>query len=249
MSGSLAGKRAIVTGGGRGIGRAIAEAYARAGAHVAVVARTRAQLEAVVDAVHSSGGRALAIECDVGDSDAVTKMVAEALSHLGGVDLLVNNAGAVTERVTSTVESDPGLWFESLRVNAYSTYLCSRAVLPHMMEQRSGAIINMGSGMGHEPGESNVAYRVGKAAQWMFTKSLALEVWEYGITVNEIVPGPVLTPATADRFVLGDPPPWMQSERVKAPEEVAELALWLATRGRGGPSGQSFSLARRPPAG
>lgn len=249
MSGLLLGKRAVVTGGGRGIGRAIAEAYAREGARVVVVARTREQLDTVVKAVQADGGAAHAVPCDIRDADDVQRMAFEAVTFLGGVDILVNNAGGVTERSTSTVESDPARWTDSLQINALGTYLCTRSLLPQMIEEGSGAIINMGSGMGHEPGTSSISYRVAKAAQWMFTKSLALEVWEHGITVNEIVPGPVLTPATAERFVLGEPPPWMKSERVKAPEEVAELALWLATRGPGGPSGQSFSLARRPPAG
>ena len=83
----------------------------------------------------------------------------------------------------------------------------------------------------------------------MFTKCLSLEVWEHGIDVNEIVPGPVLTPLTADRFTLGGPPPFAPSERVKLPEEVADLTVWLASQPPGGPTGQSFSLARRPPGG
>lgn len=249
MADSLAGRRAVVTGAGRGIGRAIAETYAREGASVVLVARTKAQLDDVAASVRVDGGVAHAVACDVGDADDVQRMAEASHRLLGGVDILLNNAGGSTERATPVAESDPKRWAECLRINAMGTYLCTHALLPGMIEQARGAIITMGSGMGHEPGPGNVSYRVAKAAQWMFTKSLAIEVWEHGIAVNEIVPGPVLTSATADRFVLGEAPPWMACERVKAPEEVAELALWLATRPPGGPTGQSFSLARRPPAG
>ena len=118
-------------------------------------------------------------------------------------------------------------------------------MLPIIIESGEGGhVINTGSGMGRLPGPG--VYPIGKAALWMFTKSLSLEVWQHGILVNELVPGPVETDATRDRMQVGAPPPFAESERVKSPEEVGPIALWLATQSTGGPTGQSFSIARRP---
>ena len=248
MSESLAGRRVLVTGGGRGIGRSIALACAREGARVAVTARSEDQLAAVVEEIRAAGGAAFSFGCDVGDVKQVERMVGEAAAALGGIDILVNNAGGGTEH-GPVAESTPDLWVACIDANLIGAYACSRYVLPGMIANGGGKIINIGSGMGHEARAGSASYNTAKAAVWMFTKCLALEVWEHGVEVNEIVPGPVLTPLTADRFTLDGPPPFAPSERVKLPEEVAELALWLATRPPGGPTGQSFSLARRPPGG
>jgi 3-oxoacyl-[acyl-carrier protein] reductase len=104
----------------------------------------------------------------------------------------------------------------------------------------------MGSGMGHEARGGNSSYSVAKAGVWMLTRTLATEVWQHGIDVNEIVPGPVATHLTSGFLTASGPPPFSDSERVKTPEEVAPLAVFLATQPKGGPTGQSFSLARRP---
>ena len=248
MAESLAGRRVLVTGGGRGIGRSIAMACAREGARVALTARSEEQLAAVVAEIQAAGGSAVSFACDVGDVRQVERMVRHMVESLGGVDILVNNAGGGTEHAP-VAESTPDLWLACIDANLIGTYACTRYVLPGMIANGGGKIINIGSGMGHEARAGSVSYNTAKAAVWMFTKCLALEVWEHGIEVNEIVPGPVLTPLTADRFTLDGPPPFAPSERVKLPEEVAELALWLATRPPGGPTGQSFSLARRPPGG
>lgn len=248
MGETLSGCRALITGGGRGIGRAIALAFAREGAGVAVTARSQDQLDAVVAEIQAAGGCAVSFTCDVADVGQVERMVADAAAALGGIDVLVNNAGGGTEHAP-VAESAPELWAACLDVNLLGTYACTRYVLPGMIAGGGGKIINIGSGMGHEARAGSAAYNTAKAAVWMFTKCLALEVWEHGIDVNEIVPGPVLTPLTADRFTLDGPPPFSPSERVKLPEEVAELTLWLASRPPGGPTGQSLSLARRPPGG
>ena len=117
-------------------------------------------------------------------------------------------------------------------------------LLPLMGE--GSTIINVGSGMGHSAGGANSSYRVGKAGAWMLTQCMAEEFWERGIDVNELVPGPVATDATKDIMEVGGPPPFAPSERVKTPDLVVPLAMWLARQGTGGPIGQSFSLARRP---
>ncbi len=248
MGETLSGCRALITGGGRGIGRAIALAFAQEGASVAVTARSEDQLDAVVAEIQAAGGYAVSFVCDVGDVGQVEQMVGEAAESLGGIDILVNNAGGGTENAP-VAESAPDLWAACIDVNLIGTYACARYVLPGMIAGGGGKIINIGSGMGHEARAGSASYNTAKAAVWMFTKCLALEVWEHGVEVNEIVPGPVLTPLTADRFTLDGPPPFAPSERVKLPEEVAELTVWLASRPRGGPTGQSFSLARRPPGG
>lgn len=248
MAERLAGRRVLVTGGGRGIGRSIALACAQEGARVAITARSDDQLKAVVAEIHEMGGNAVSFVCDVGDMGQVEQMVPKALEALGGVDVLVNNAGGGTEHAP-VAESTPGLWVECISANLVGTYVCARYVLPHMIAGEGGKIINIGSGMGHEARAGISSYATAKAAVWTFTKCLSLEVWQHGIEVNEIVPGPVLTPATEDRFTLDGPPPFTPSERVKLPEEVAELTVWLASQPPGGPTGQSFSLARRPPGG
>ena len=246
MSDLLAGRRVLITGGGRGIGRSIALACANEGAQVAITARSEDQLTAVAKEIHAAGGVAVSYVCDVGDTSQVERMVHEATAALGGIDVLVNNAGGGTENAP-VAASTPELWVECISANLVGTYACTRFVLPGMIAGGGGKIINIGSGMGHEARAGSSSYNTAKAAVWMFTKCLSMEVWEHGIDVNEIVPGPVLTPLTADRFTLDGPPPFAPSERVKLPEEVADLTVWLASQPPGGPTGQSFSLARRPP--
>jgi 3-oxoacyl-[acyl-carrier protein] reductase len=189
----------------------------------------------------------LAVECDVTDRPAVEAMVSQAVAALGSPDVLVNNAGGSTGRGT-IVESDPARWVEAVHLNLASAYYCCRAVIPHMMGAGGGKIINIGSGMGHAARAGNSSYNAAKAGLWMLTRCLAEEVWQHNIEVNEIIPGPVYTEATRDVFdpTGTQPPPFAESERVKPPEELGPLAVFLASRPTGGPTGQSFSLARRP---
>ena len=241
----LAGKIAIVTGGGRGIGRALALSYARSGADLCLVARTRAQLESVAGEIRDLQQRALVVEADVTQPDQVERMAAEVGDAFGRIDILVNNVGGGREH-RPVVESDPGLWTRDVMVNLVSAYLVTRAILPLMIESGGGCIINVGSGTGHRPGAGGSACTAAKAGLWAFTQTLAEEVWEHSINVNELIPGPVETDLTRDHMRVGVSPPHALSERVKLPEEVAPLAVWLASQPPGGPPGQSFSLARRP---
>ncbi len=241
----LSGRVALVTGGGRGIGRATALALGQAGADVAVAARTEAEVAAVAEELRGAGRRSLAIVCDVTRYDACVAMVEQTLTELGRLDILVANAGGGEERA-KVADSDPERWAGTVALNLSGAYNCARAALPALTAADNGKIIMMGSGMGHVPLPGNSAYSAAKAGVWMLTRCLAQEVWEQGIDVNEIIPGPVLTPLTEAIFKLNEPPPFAPSERVKPPEEVAELVVWLATRPPGGPTGQSFSLARRP---
>jgi len=241
----LGGKVALVTGGGRGIGRSIALALAAAGADVCVAARTRHEIDAVAREIESAGRRALALQGDVVDDESVDRAASEFAGAFSRLDILVNNAGGATDR-SGMLDSSLEDWTGAVRLNIEGVYMVSRAFLPIMARSGGGKVINVGSGMGHSPGPSNSSYRVGKAGAWMLTRCMAEEMWEYGIEVNELVPGPVLTDATRDFMQVGGPPPFAPSERVKSPDEVAPLALWLAGQPAGGPTGQSFSLARRP---
>jgi 3-oxoacyl-[acyl-carrier protein] reductase len=239
----LTGKTAVVTGGGRGIGRAIALALADSGADVAVVARTSSEIGEVSEIIRGKGRKSVPVTADLTIPDQVDSAVNVIRYELGRVDILVNNAGGATDRARIT-DSSRDDWLAAVRLNIDSVYLMTAGVLSLM--ERGSKIINVGSGMGHRSGDSNSSYRVGKAGAWMLTQCMAEEFWGRGIDVNELVPGPVETPATQDIMQVGGTPPFAPSERVKSPEEVVPLALWLAKQTVGGPTGQSFSLARRP---
>jgi 3-oxoacyl-[acyl-carrier protein] reductase len=241
----LVGQVALITGSGRGIGRAIALAYAKAGAAVCVTARTSSEIDQVAAEVNQAGGQAFAVTCDVSDRVSVESMVEQAIKELGRLDILVNNAGGGLER-TLVGEDDPDVWQSVVEINLLGTYFCTRAALPHLKANGGGKIINVGSGMGHQPRAKNTSYNVSKAGVWMLTRCLALELWEDDVTVNELIPGPVYTELTADIFPKNQAHPGISSEWVKDPEDVVPLAMMLATQSSKGPTGQSFSLARRP---
>lgn len=241
----LAGKIAMVTGSGRGIGRAIALAFAREGADLVLAARTPEQLDGVAADSRALGRRALSVPTDVADRASVDALAEKVRREFGRLDILVNNAGGGIES-NRILDSDPELWIADVTVNCISAYLVSRALLPLMIDSGGGRVINVGSGMGHRPTPNSSAYHVGKAGMWMLTQCLAEEMWEHAIAVNELIPGPVATHLTQGRMQVGGPPPFAPSEVVKAPEDVVPLALFLATQPAGGPTAQSFSLARRP---
>jgi 3-oxoacyl-[acyl-carrier protein] reductase len=244
MGESLRGTCVVVTGAGRGIGRAIAIGLGREGASVCCAARTLAEIEATALAVTQAGGRGMAVSADVTRLQDVRAMLARAEGELGGIDVLFVNAGGSFE--TASVESgDPGKWRETIELNLIGAYHCMREVVPHLRRRGGGKIITLGSGLGHRGSKGTSAYSAAKAGLWMLTRVLAQEVAEAGISVNELVPGPVLTDrnraAAAGRAgVFG-----IEGEWTKEPRDVVPIAVFLATQPRIGPTAQSFSLMRR----
>jgi 3-oxoacyl-[acyl-carrier protein] reductase len=210
----LSGKVALVTGGGRGIGRGIALELTAAGARVAVAARTREQVEATAAEI---GG--VAIEADVSHRADVERMVAGAEEGLGPLDLLVNNAG-IAHWEESAWELEPEDWWHVLEVNVLGVYLCCRTVIPGMIARGGGRIVNVASGAAYLPGSTSTAYSASKAAVHRFSETLAVQLEPHGIPVFSISPGLVRTEMTSDTF--GDDAPWTPPEL--APRLVRALA-------------------------
>lgn len=183
---------AIVTGGGRGIGRAIALAFAEEGADVVVVSRTPAEIEATAAEIQALKRRALAIPADVSNPQDVTAMVERTVREFGTVHILVNNAG-VQGPIGPLVNNDVEQWMETIRINLVGTFLCCKAVLPVMIQQGCGKIINLSGGGATSPRPYFTAYAASKAAVVRLTETLAEEVNEYNIQVNAIAPGAVHT--------------------------------------------------------
>lgn len=234
----LAGRVAVITGAGRGIGRAIAIAYARAGAAVVASARTAAQLDEVVATIGAAGGTATACVADVADYAACEALYAHAVEAHGGVDIVVANAGfGGTGRRLE--KSDPATWARTFQVNVVGVYHTLRAAIAPLRARGGGRIIVTGSGSrkASMPGMSD--YGGSKAAVWYLTQVLAVELLDDRISVNELIPGPVRTEMTVGQFKF---PP---GEWVKDPDDVVPMAMFLATQPDVGPTAQSFSLMRR----
>ena len=185
----------IVTGGGRGIGRAIALELAKAGAAIAVVARTEAQLNETVALVEKVGCKAFAYPADVTDRQAVEQMVASVERQLGPADMLVNNAGYCA-KPAPIWEADPDEWWKCIDINLRGPFLCSRAVLPGMISRSHGRIITTASSAGARPYPYLSAYAISKCGAIRLTEQLALEASEHGIKVFAINPGLVRTTMT-----------------------------------------------------
>jgi NAD(P)-dependent dehydrogenase (short-subunit alcohol dehydrogenase family) len=184
----LSGRVAIVTGGGRGIGRLVAEALAGAGAAVAVTARSEDQLADTVASITSKGGTAIALPGDVSDPDSVTEAVHQVETRLGPIDLLINNAG-ISGPIGPVWEVDAGEWWRTFGVNLQGVFLFAHAVLPGMVARRAGRIINVSSNAGAFRWPLASAYAVSKAAVIKFTENVARETKNHGVKVFAIHPG------------------------------------------------------------
>jgi len=183
---------ALITGAGRGIGRALAMAMARRGAQTVVVSRTGEEVERVADEIRESGGKAMPYVVDVGQWDQVWRMVREVVNDLGPIDLLVNNAGVVVP-VGPFYRVDPVQWGHTIDTNLLGAVFCTRAVVEHMIPRRTGRILSIVSGMGQRVFPGFSAYSVSKAGLIHFTRIVAEEVREYGILVTALDPGLVDT--------------------------------------------------------
>lgn len=233
-AGRLSGSTAIVTAGGQGLGEAIAKAFAREGASVAIVDINPVEAERVGAEIEAAGGSALVLKADVTSAREVAGMVKAVLDRWGTVDILVNAAGGF-HRFAPITDISEEEWDRVINLNLKTTFLCTQAVAGIMMERKKGRIINIVSGAGIGPNPhapSYLPYGAGKAGVIGFTKLLARDLGAYGITVNAVAPGTTLTPRvkkvrdaeSIERIKSRNP---MQC--LVEPEDTAEAVLFLAS--------------------
>ena len=239
----LENKGAVVTGGSRGIGRAVAEALAAEGATVAVIyAGNIKAAEDTVRTIEEAGGKAFAVQCDVADEAAVTDMVKMVHEKLGTIDVFVNNAGITRDGLLMRMKRED--WDAVLSTNLTGVYNCTKAVTKIMMKQRSGSIINMTSVVGETGNAGQANYAAAKAGVIGFTKSVAKELASRNIRVNAVAPGcidtdmtDVLSDAVKEEMIKSIP-----LGRTAAPEEVAQAVVFLASQKAGYITGQTLNV-------
>lgn len=234
----------VLTGASRGIGRAVAKRLAKAGARMVLGARDSDALRSLTTELRGDGHPAVAVPCDVTSPEHNTRLVEAALKEFGQIDVMIANAGIEMSR--TLLKADVDEWVDVINTNLVGSFLATKSVLPVMKNQQRGQILFLGSGVGHSPTAGRSAYGASKAAVSHLSQTLAEEVWRYGIAVNEFIPGPVATSMTAGRFREGEQIEALPSERVKSPEEAAAFVETILRLGPQGPTGQVFSLARRP---
>jgi 3-hydroxybutyrate dehydrogenase len=249
----VTGRGAVITGGGRGIGEAVARRLAAAGAGVLVAARTEAQVAAVAASIRNAGGRAWSAACDVTDEAAVAALAEQAQETLGRIDILINNAGRASSAPLPRITLDD--WRELFAVNATSAFLCTRAFLPAMLAQSWGRIVNVASVAGLHGGRYIAGYTAAKHALIGLTRAVAAETAGRGVTVNAVCPSYVDTALTdesvarivaktgrteqeARQAILAS----MPLGRLITPDEVAAAVLYLCGDDAGGVNGQALVI-------
>jgi NAD(P)-dependent dehydrogenase (short-subunit alcohol dehydrogenase family) len=235
---SLKGKVALVTGGGRGIGKGISQGLAKAGASVVITSRKMNDLEATAAEIKAFGGEAFPLQSHLGKYEEIKKMVDAVLNKYGKVDILVNNAGA-SPAMGSVLDSDERLWDTIMNLNLKGLYFTSQAMANVMKKQKGGKIINIASIDGFKPEPGVSVYSVSKAGVRMITKAFAAELAQYNIQVNAIAPGPIST-KMFDSHWFNLPPEQMKKEkeeiakmvplkRIGDPDDIAGAAVYFAS--------------------
>lgn len=227
----LENKIALITGGGSGIGRAVAQLFASEGATPVVVDRYLDRAEETIELVRQAGGDGLALHVDVTDREMINAAVASTVDIYGRIDVLVNNAGVGSADDILTIDED--VWTSTLDVILKSVYLCSKAILPTMIQQKAGAILNIASvngltGIGEEP------YSAAKAGVINLTQNMAVKYGAHNVRANVICPGTIRTPIWQERLdenpdVFDQLVPWYPLGRVGDAEDVARAALFLVS--------------------
>ncbi|MBT6616309.1 MAG: SDR family oxidoreductase [Deltaproteobacteria bacterium] len=245
---------ALVTGGGRGIGQAIAIAFAEEGADVIVAARSVDELEETVQRIEATGRKGIAVPVDLSQGETIASFVETIASHRPAVDILVNNAGIGSGmNAKLVVDFDDDFWDTSIRLNLTVPYLLSKAFMPSMIEAGWGRVINISSVVGKMGFLTGAAYSASKHGLIGLTRTAALETATTGVTVNAICPGPIRTPMLARRIQVTAEMNNVSIEqmekslnpmqRLLEPEEVASLAVFLAADSAKSITGQSYNVS------
>lgn len=247
MGERLAGKVALVTGAGGGIGGAVSKGLADEGSSVVCVDYLKEQVEATAQSITAKGGQSMACPADLTQYEDVEQVMQQTDDAYGGLDIIFINHGVLVPP-DPLEKCSPADWRKSIDVNLNAAFYCAKLAIPLMKKRGGGKIITTGSGTGHRVmSGTSAAYGVSKAGLYIMTRYLASELIMDGITVNEMIPGLVISPMTKDLLQhqgSGDVPE-IDIEWAKQPEDVVPLALFLATMPPKGPTGQTYSLMRR----